>query len=143
MDPQSFDKREALNTVLTAVAGSRQILLDYFGHLSKISEKDKAGLVTEADVASEKNLQEVLSKNFPDIEFLGEEGSYKNQDQRLESQNQWIVDPLDGTTNYVHGFPVFCISVCLKLGGEMVLGVIDAPQLGQTFTANSRLKVLF
>ncbi len=111
---------------------SRAILLKYFGALKKIEEKPRAGLVSEADKESEKSLRRIMANGTPNFDFLGEEEGLKKLG---DSRAIWICDPLDGTTNYVHGLPIFCISIGLVIDGEIQLGLIDAPVLNQTFWA--------
>lgn len=116
----------------------REVLLKYIGNLQHISEKFQAGLVSEADKESEKVISDYLRKNFPSIEFLGEESSYEGAKVQLSSAGsagRWILDPLDGTTNYIHQFPIFCISLALEINGEIQVAVIDCPKMGETYTA--------
>lgn len=116
----------------------REVLLKYFGRLEMIEEKLHAGLVSEADKESEKVISQYLKQKFPSIEFLGEESAFagaKVQSGRAGPQGRWILDPLDGTTNYIHRFPVFCISLALEVNAELVLGIIDVPILNETYSA--------
>ncbi|QDK39066.1 inositol monophosphatase family protein [Bdellovibrio sp. NC01] len=135
---KSMDWQQVLGTAIKAASLSRQVLLNYFGNLEHIEEKFQAGLVSEADKESERVIAEHLKKNFPTIEFLGEE-SYaagaKVQWQPAGPQGRWIIDPLDGTTNYIHRFPIFCISIGLEVDGKIQLAVIDVPMLNETYTA--------
>jgi len=131
---ENLDLSQALNVAQNAAAAGRQVLLDHFGRLKKVQEKDQAGLVSEADVASEKAIAAVLQKEFPGIPFLGEEGAYLAQNNTV-SETSWVVDPLDGTTNYVHGFHIFNISIGLQWKGELVVGVVDVPLLNKTYYA--------
>ncbi|MGE0761695.1 MAG: inositol monophosphatase [Bdellovibrionales bacterium] len=130
----TFDPVRAMAAAQSAARLGRQVLLDYFGRLTKVSEKFQAGLVSEADVASEKVIQAELQKLYP-ASFLGEESSADKVSGWPTAGNWWIVDPLDGTTNYVHRFPVFCISIGLMWQGELVLGLVDMPMLNTTYTA--------
>lgn len=135
---KSRDWRQVLGQAIKAVSLGREVLLNYFGNLEHIEEKFQAGLVSEADKESERVIAEHLKKNFPDIEFLGEESAYASGakvQQPAGPQGRWIVDPLDGTTNYVHRFPIFCISLGLEVSGQMQLAVIDVPMLNETYTA--------
>lgn len=116
----------------------REVLLKYFGRLEHVEEKFQAGLVSEADKESERVISEYLKQKFPQIEFLGEESSFagaKVQSGRAGAAGRWILDPLDGTTNYIHRFPVFCISLALEMSGELVMGIIDVPILNETYSA--------
>ncbi len=131
---QKLDLPLALKTAQTAAAEGRKVLLHYFGQLKKVQEKSFAGLVSEADVESERVISAILLKAFPHIQILGEEGAFEKNDERL-SPDQWVVDPLDGTTNYVHGFHVFCVSIGLQWQGRLVAGVIDVPLLDKTYSA--------
>jgi len=135
---ESMNWEQVLGTAIKAVSLGREVLLNYFGNLEHIEEKFQAGLVSEADKESERVIAEHLKKNFPSIEFLGEE-SYaagaKVQWQTAGSKGRWILDPLDGTTNYIHRFPIFCISLGLEIDGEIQLAVIDVPMLKETYTA--------
>jgi len=134
------DLCQAKSVALEAVRSGREVLMDYFGKLKHVSEKKQAGLVSEADVASEEVIRTFLKKNYPDFEFLGEEMAFKEKRQDFHSKKKnapprWILDPLDGTTNYVHSFPIFCISLGLEVQGEIVLGIIDVPMLNRTYHA--------
>ncbi len=128
----------ALRVGLKACRLGREVLLKYIGNLQNVSEKFQAGLVSEADKESERVISEHLRKNFPSIEFLGEESSFegaKVQWQPAGMSGRWILDPLDGTTNYIHQFPIFCISLALEINSEVQVAVIDCPMLGETYTA--------
>ncbi len=134
----SVDLGRALHVGLKACRLGREVLLKYIGNLQHISEKFQAGLVSEADKESEKVISDYLRKNFPSIEFLGEESSYEGAKVQLTSagaRGRWILDPLDGTTNYIHQFPIFCISLGLEINGEIQVAVIDCPKMGETYTA--------
>lgn len=135
---KSRDWKQVLGTAIKAVSLGREVLLNYFGNLEHIEHKFQAGLVSEADKESERVISDYLKKNFPDIEFLGEE-SYaagaKVQWETAGEKGRWILDPLDGTTNYVHRFPIFCISLGLEINGQIQLAVIDVPMLNETYTA--------
>ncbi len=131
---QELDLSLALKTAQTAAAEGRKVLMHYFGQLKKVQEKSFAGLVSEADVESEKVISAILTKPFPGIKVLGEESAFEKNDERVKP-DQWVVDPLDGTTNYVHGFHIFCISIGLQWRGRLVVGVIDVPLLDKTYSA--------
>lgn len=135
-----------LGLSLKAVRLGREVLMGYFGQLKHIEKKVKAGLVSEADKETEKVMQSFLKAVTPGFAFLGEEsahllessGSSGGNEKKSETQKfrgRWILDPLDGTTNFIHQFPIFCISLGLELDGEMVLGVIDVPYLEETYVA--------
>ena len=118
---------------------SRVILNSHFGNLRNVDEKFQAGLVSEADRESEESIVKLLRKSFPDHGILGEEFGRSDLESglstNLDPSHLWMIDPLDGTTNYVHQFPFFCISIGLEVNGELVLGVVDAPKLGARYHA--------
>ena len=97
-------------------------------------EKGVCDLVTDADVASQKAIQEVIASRFPEHAFVGEEQAIKSFSHQGD-QLVWVVDPLDGTTNYVHGYPNYAVSVALARGSELLVGVIYDPLHDQCFTA--------
>ncbi|MGZ3775004.1 MAG: inositol monophosphatase family protein [Pseudobdellovibrionaceae bacterium] len=139
---ESMDWKQVLSQAIKAVSLGRTVLLNYFGNLEHIEEKYQAGLVSEADKESERVIAEHLKKNFPKIDFLGEETfaatstpGAKVQWQPAGAEGRWILDPLDGTTNYIHRFPIFCISLALEINGLIQLAVIDVPMLNETYTA--------
>jgi myo-inositol-1(or 4)-monophosphatase len=100
-------------------------LRDWQGRFST-REKSPADLVTDADVASQEAIRSVIAKRFPDHGFLGEE-SAETRRPPDDSSIVWVVDPLDGTTNYVHGFPFFAVSVAAVQGDSILAGVIYDP----------------
>jgi len=114
-----------------AVKEAGEILTGLFGNLKHINKKGEIDLVTEADIQSEKAILKVISENFPGDGFLTEEsGEIDNNSERL-----WMIDPLDGTTNYAHSFPFFAVSIALQVKGEIVLGQVFNPILNEHFEA--------
>ena len=107
-----------------ARAGGR-VLLQYRGKFS-VREKGKADLVTEADLASQDAIKSYLYQEFPDHGFLGEEDS-DSAGNTPTREFTWVVDPLDGTTNYVHGLENYCVSVALQQGQQIIEGAIYDP----------------
>jgi myo-inositol-1(or 4)-monophosphatase len=102
-----------------------------------VREKKRADLVTDADFASQKEIREFLQAAIPSHDFLGEEeapGVLKSR-PAADSPPTWIVDPLDGTANYVHDVPFYCVSIGLMVGGELVVGVIYDPRQNEMFSA--------
>ena len=110
-------------------AGS--LLMDFFPQRVKIEYKGEADLVTVADRKSEALILERIRQQFPAHDVMGEEGG------RIESGSdyKWYVDPLDGTTNFAHGFPVFCVSLAVEHRGHRVAGVVYDPTRDEMFTA--------
>lgn len=133
--------------VLAARAGGDQ-LRAWQGRF-QTREKGVCDLVTDADLASQKAVQDVITLRYPHHAFLGEEQVTKSYPQDSD-QLTWIVDPLDGTTNYVHGYPNYAVSVAVARGSELLAGVIYDPLRDECFAAaagngarcnGSRLKV--
>ncbi|MEN9723188.1 MAG: hypothetical protein RJB38_1174 [Pseudomonadota bacterium] len=108
-----------------------KVLLRYFGKTFDVREKDQAGLVTNADLEAEQAALKVLKRSRPDFGFLAEESGASQQ----TTQGRWILDPLDGTTNFVHGFPMFCVSIAAEWQGVVVAGAIYHPVLQETYWA--------
>lgn len=108
-----------------------QVLQDWVGRFS-VREKRRADLVTEADHASQETIYKIISSRFPDHGFLGEEGLNQQSDS---SPWQWIIDPLDGTSNYVHGFPYYAVSIAVRKDDELIAAVIFDPNRNETFSA--------
>ncbi len=111
------------------------LILEYFHQGLKIEYKGDADLVTAADRASEALIRERLAKQFPSHDVLGEEQGLNDRG----SEYRWYVDPLDGTTNFAHGYPVFCVSMALEhrsgAGGKRVAGVVYDPTRDEMFAA--------
>ena len=115
-----------------AAAAGAEPLRRLFGQLENVRSKGSAGnLVTEADLAAEAAVLAVLEQETPSFAVLAEESGRRSGKGDLE----WCVDPLDGTTNYAHGFPIFACSVGLLWRGEPLLGALELPALQQSFWA--------
>lgn len=119
----------AAATEIARAAGA--LLLSVRDRCVRIEYKGDADLVTEADRASEALIVERLRAHFPDHAILAEEGG----GLAVDSSYRWYVDPLDGTTNFAHGFPFFCVSIALEKSGEMIVGVVYDPIRDELFTA--------
>lgn len=120
-----------LETASEAARTGGRILQDWRSEFS-VSEKSRANLVTEADFASQQAIYETLKGAFPEHGFLGEEGL---SEAGADPDYRWIIDPLDGTGNYVHGFPYYCVSIGLEYQGRMVVGAIYDPTREELFSA--------
>lgn len=107
------------------------LLLKYFHQKVKIEYKGDVDLVTVADRASEKLIVERVRAEWPGHDIVGEEGTR----QESGAEYRWYIDPLDGTTNFAHGYPVFCVSMGLERNGEMVAGVLYDPTRDELFAA--------
>jgi myo-inositol-1(or 4)-monophosphatase len=109
-------------------------VLDDWRHRFTVREKGRFDLVTEADVAAQKNIQDYLSGRFPGHGFLGEEAEARGR-PGADAPPTWIVDPIDGTTNYVHDCPFYCVSIGLQREAELVVGVVYDPCRQEMFAA--------
>ncbi len=129
------DPKKILAGMVKAAQISGAILRKYYqlsrGAKLSIAEKPGAGLVTNADIESEKACVKALRKIRPDFSFLTEEETA----ERTPARGRWIIDPLDGTTNFVHGFPMFCVSLAAEWDGKIIAAVIEHPILRETYTA--------
>jgi len=141
IDLSSLNLDIFLDTARQAAQKGSDVLLEYFGKLSDIREKKMAGLVSEADIESEKVITDYLIAKHPGIPVLGEENYFNElnkgpvKNDKYKDGLRWVIDPLDGTTNYIHRFHIFCVSIGLELNGEPIAGVIQVPMLKQVFTA--------
>ncbi|WP_435010133.1 inositol monophosphatase family protein [Tundrisphaera lichenicola] len=124
--------REYRTVAERAAVEAGRILLDSYG---KVSAREKApgDLVTEADSASQRRIAQILAEAFPDHTLLAEEDGVVPDPDNLW---RWVVDPLDGTVNFAHNFPFWCVSIALEHAGELVVGVIHNPLTGQTFAGS-------
>ncbi len=124
-----------LNAIRRVAVGAAhrggRVLREHFGNLRSVAKKGPIDLVTEADTASEAAVLSAIRANFPAHSILAEESGRRSGDpDRL-----WIVDPLDGTTNYAHQVPVFSVSIAFSHAGRIVVGVVLNPVSGELFAA--------
>lgn len=126
-----IDHTKFLQVAEEAARIGGSILQDWAGRFTP-REKSPANLVTEADLASEKAVFEFIDSHFAGHRFLGEEGLQRNTGN---SPYRWIIDPLDGTSNYVHHFPYYAVSIGLEQNDEMIVGAIFDPTRDEMFTA--------
>ena len=117
---------------LAVEAGS--LLADYLGRKLTISKKGSINLVTEADLKSEELLVSKIFEHFPHHLILAEESGARQLGEKA-SEFRWIIDPLDGTTNFAHRYPFFCVSIALEIGGRLEVGVVYDPTARALFTA--------
>ncbi|MBJ7899221.1 MAG: inositol monophosphatase [Cyanobacteria bacterium RI_101] len=114
-----------LEIATEAALAAGHVIAGLFGHLEEIREKGQAGdLVTEADQKAEALILEILGRHCPDHAILAEESGYQGAS---DAPCLWAIDPLDGTTNYAHGYPVACVSIGLLVNGVPEVGVIYNP----------------
>jgi myo-inositol-1(or 4)-monophosphatase len=129
---------EPLATALAAAHEAGAVLLEHLHRPLAIKEKGhRADLVTVADHASERVIVQRLREDFPRASILGEEGGEYGalRPAQDDGTERWIIDPLDGTTNYAHGYPLFCVSIAYERDGEVLAGVIYAPLMQELFIA--------
>jgi myo-inositol-1(or 4)-monophosphatase len=124
-----------LNFAIQTARDAGQVLLEKFGRNIKVSKKGDINLVTEADLASERLIVERIRSYYPRHSILAEESGESLVAVEGENAWKWIIDPLDGTTNYAHGYPCFCITLALEHNGEIVLGVTYDPTRDELFAA--------
>jgi myo-inositol-1(or 4)-monophosphatase len=110
-------------------------VLDEWRSKFRVAEKGPFDLVTDADVASQRTIQQYLLERFPGHGVLGEEEGASQARPDPDAPPTWIIDPIDGTTNYVHDFPFYCISIGLQVGGDLAAGVVYDPRHGEMFSA--------
>jgi len=121
-----------LNTAVQAARRAGDATHRYLRRLQHVEVQKKARneFVTQVDIAAEQLILETIRKRYPDHAFLCEESGPQG-----ESDHLWIVDPLDGTTNFIHGFPVFAVSIALKIGPHLAVAVVYDPNRQELFTA--------
>lgn len=136
----SIDRRELrrlseiefLETAILAARNAGTVLQSWRQRFTVREKGGPADLVTEADVAAQRAIHELIHTRFPDHNFLGEEG-LSHTDESMPYR--WIIDPLDGTSNFVHGFPYYAVSIGLECDGELVVGAIYDPNRDEMFSA--------
>jgi myo-inositol-1(or 4)-monophosphatase len=110
------------------------LLLEKFGRIATVTKKGDINLVTEADLASEALIMERIRSYYPKHSILAEE-SGEAIVVGGDANWKWIIDPLDGTTNYAHGYPCFCVTIALEHEGDVAIGVTFDPTRGELFAA--------
>jgi len=120
-----------LNIAISIAKEAGKIQLRYFGQNHEVEYKGEINPTTEVDRLCDQFISQRIIENFPEHDLLTEEGHHSLKG----SSWKWIVDPLDGTTNYFHGYPCFCVSIALEVEGEVRLGVVYNPVLDELFYA--------
>jgi myo-inositol-1(or 4)-monophosphatase len=123
-----------LNFVIQTAREAGGVLIDRLGR-AKISTKGDIDLVTEADLAAEKLIIERIKSHYPRHAILAEESGASVEIDAGKSDWKWIIDPLDGTTNYAHGYPCFCVSIAVERAGQIEVGVVYDPTRDELFAA--------
>ena len=123
-----------LNVMIKACEKASKILIRDFGELEKlqVSKKGPKDFVTNSDVKAEKIIIEELKKARPNYSIISEENGVENN---KDTSNSWIIDPIDGTINFLHGIPHFAISIALKSNDEIICGLIFDPIKDEMFYA--------
>lgn len=129
-EPPSYDA--CLEAAISASREAGALLLKYAGAGFRIEYKNPINLVTDADHAAEQCIIDRIKAHFPTHRFLAEE---RGRVEKELSPYLWIIDPLDGTTNFAHGYPAYCVSIGLEYEERCVLGVIFDPSRNELFTA--------
>lgn len=125
------DTRPTLDEVENIAREAGQLLMTRFGQKHDIHFKGAVDLVTEADYLSEKYILDYLTLHYPSHRVITEESGSNH----AESDHAWIIDPLDGTVNFAHGIPIFCVSIAYAHQGEVQMGVVYDPTRGECFSA--------
>lgn len=126
-----MDLERVKRVAIAAAYGGGRLLCSHFGRIPKIDKKGAIDLVTEADIASEKIIIETIRNVFPDHAIVAEESHPEAQ----TAEYCWIIDPLDGTTNFAHKLGIFCISIGFAIANEISVGVILNPISAELFCA--------
>lgn len=124
-----------LNFAISVARDAGGVLVDRLGRALQVSNKGAIDLVTEADLASEKLIIERIRSHYPRHAILAEESGASEIISDITAEWKWIIDPLDGTTNYAHGYPCFCVSIGLEREGKLELGVVYDPMRNEMFAA--------
>ena len=120
-----------LETTIAAARAAGEIIRKHWQQPRTVHYKGRTDLITETDAAVEAHLRERLGKLLPEVGFMGEESAHS----LIPEEDCWIVDPLDGTTNFVHGIPFVAVSIALWQEGTTRLGVVHIPMLDECFYA--------
>ena len=122
-----------LATAIEAVIRAGDVQMQHFGGALQVDKKGAIDLVTNIDVEIERAFRATIAERFPDHAVLGEE--FANVEEDRLPKYCWVFDPIDGTTNYAHGLPIFCSSLSLEIDGEAVAGAVYDPSRRELFTA--------
>ncbi len=128
-----MDAQQLLDVAHSAAREAGRFLLDSVGAIRTVERKDgqETNLVTDIDKRSEEMVIAHIRNHFPDHGILAEESGSSERD----AETVWVIDPLDGTTNFTHGLPIFCVSIGVVHRGELVAGVVYDPNHDEMFAA--------
>ena len=122
-------------TGIAAAYKGGNVLRSYFGQKPEIRKKGATDLVTQADTESENAIIETIRSRFPEHAILGEESGLDTGGPEKPSRNRWVIDPLDGTTNFAHELGFFSISIAFERDGDVLIGIVLNPMNGELFSA--------
>ncbi|MBM3200279.1 inositol monophosphatase [Candidatus Woesearchaeota archaeon] len=120
-----------IQTAVRAAKAAGKILMENYGKDNKVSVKHDLSLVTNIDAACEEKIREIILKKYPDHSIVGEEGG----DDNKEADYKWVIDPLDGTHNFIYNIPIFGVSIGLARNKEPIGGVIYLPPMKEVYSA--------
>ncbi|MGD8498181.1 MAG: inositol monophosphatase family protein [Chromatiales bacterium] len=122
-----------LNVAVKAARAAGRVILRHVDRIDTLTirSKDRNDFVSEVDQLAEQEIIRIISRAYPDHGFLAEESGARGEDEY-----QWVIDPLDGTTNFLHGFPQFAVSIALKHRGRLDQGLVYDPMKEELFTAS-------
>jgi myo-inositol-1(or 4)-monophosphatase len=121
-----------INFAIQTAREAGAIIQDFAMRRFEITHKGRINIVTEADLAAEKHIKEMITAKFPDHQILAEESGAS---AHTTGDYRWIIDPLDGTTNFAHGLPCYAVSIGLEYKGEIILGVVFDCSRNELFAA--------
>src|SRR6185503_8082637 len=125
-----------LNFAIQTARDAGSLLAERFGRTLQVTNKSELDLVTESDLASERLIIDRIKTHYPRHAILAEEsGANSPAAGGNQSEWRWIIDPLDGTTNYAHAYPCFCVSIGLEHNGQLEVGVVYDPMRDEMFSA--------
>ena len=126
-----------LNVAIMAAREAASIINRYSSQLERVSTRDKGAnqIVSEVDIIAEETIIGVIQQHYRDHKITGEESTALAEVANRESEFEWIIDPLDGTQNYLHGFPYYCVSIAVKQEGKLEHAVVLDPVRQEMFTA--------
>lgn len=127
-----MQKKRLRETAICAALKAGEYIKKNIGRVKKVRYKGEINVVTDIDRKAESIIVNTIRKAYPAHNFLAEESAYA---AKRDLDFTWIIDPLDGTTNFLHGFPVFCVSVALKRKNTLLLGVVYDPTRNELFLA--------
>ncbi|HJT22698.1 MAG TPA: inositol monophosphatase family protein [Nitrospira sp.] len=132
--PDDLDTDRLMDTAVEAARTAGDLLLDCAKSGFRVMHKNPINLVTDADQTAERSIVDLIKKRFPSHRILAEEQGVA---VHTASPYQWIIDPLDGTTNFAHGFPFYGVSIAVEQNGTCVVGVVLDPVRNELFTAQT------